>query len=169
MSGNDDLDRFQRSWTPPAELATAVPRETRLAGGGIAISGLAVLILLAAVAVGVGLSLKIKRQEANRTQLRDSGVVTEGVVTRHWRNNDKESTPMIAYDFDDKGQRQHGSSTAPRGVWNGLDVGSRLAVRFVPGNSSLNHPAEGHRCFLPQSSQPRRLSSYRLPAGRRDC
>jgi hypothetical protein len=150
MSGNDDLDRLQRSWTPPAELATAVPRETRLAGGGIAISGLAVLMLLAAVAVGVGLSLKIKRQEANRTQLRDSGVVTEGVVTRHWRNNDKESTPMIAYDFDDKRQRQHGSSTAPRGVWNGLDVGSRLAVRFVPGNSSLNHPAEWDPETLPK-------------------
>ena len=150
MVGNGDLDRLHRGWAPPAELATAVPRETRLAAGGIAISSLAALILLGAVAVGVGLSRVALRQEAERTQLQDSGVVTEGVVTRHWRSNDKESTPMIAYDFDDQGQKQHGSSRTPRNVWNGLDVGSRLAVRFVPGNSSLNHPAEWAPESLPK-------------------
>src|SRR4051794_16854999 len=124
MSANEDLAALQGNWTPPAELTGAGPRDVKLSGGGIAIACLAVLMFAGAIGTAVGLSRVLARQEASRASLREAGVVTEALVTRHWRTGGKSDTTRIAYEFEYAGQTYHGSSQTPAWIWRKLVVGS---------------------------------------------
>jgi uncharacterized membrane protein YedE/YeeE len=142
MSPNEELTELQRNWTPPVELSGSGPRDVRLSGIGIFLVCLAGLMFMGAIVAAVGLSRVASRQQADRENLREAGMVTEAVVTRHWRTGGKDDTPRIAYQFEYEGQTWKGTSAAPRSIWRKLDVGSKLEVRFVPSHPELNHPAE---------------------------
>jgi len=150
MSPNDDLAALQQNWKPPAELSSYGPREVRLSAGGVAVACLAALMFAGAVAAGVGLSRLAARQQRERDSLRATRGEVEAVITRHWRTGGESDTLKVAYEFQYNGQTFHGSSKAPRGIWRTLSVGSTIAVRFVPSNPELNHPAEWEVDVLPK-------------------
>ena len=81
--------------------------------------------------------------------MHEQGREAEGRVTRHWRTGDKDSQPMLAYEFDCEGQVWQGSSSAPARVWRGLPVGSPIAVRFLPSDPARNHPRAWEPSVLP--------------------
>jgi len=150
MSPNEDLTALQRNWTPPAELSGSATREIRLSAGGKVLSVLAALFFAGAIAAGAGLSHVIARQEKERQTLREGSAEVEAMVTRHWRTGGKSDTPKVSYEFEYAGHTYHGSANAPGRIWRTLSVGSPIAVRFVPSNPELNHPAEWDVEVLPK-------------------
>lgn len=131
-----------RSWRPPGEIAGQGPRAVRLTGCGIALMILSLLMFAGAIAVDVFLSRKAARESATRAALDSGSVETQATVTRHWRTGGKSDTPMIAYRFEHGGRIYHGSTSVPRAMWSELQMGSPIAVRFVPTEPEINHPSD---------------------------
>ena len=137
-----ELSELRRSWTPPPELAGSGPREVRLKTAGKALAVVAAALFVGAIAADLGLSRLAQRQAAEREALRSTSIETRAVVTRHWHTGGNGDEARIAYTFEYEGQTYHGSSAAPQRIWRGLDVGSPITVRLVPGRPELNHPSE---------------------------
>jgi hypothetical protein len=142
MDPNQEMAELQKQWQAPRELRRAIPREVRLAKGGIAVAVLAVLFLFGALAGGVLLGEKARRQGAERRDLDAHGVPAEAVVTRLWHGSDKEQAPMVAYEFPYSGRIFRHSTRAPQKVWKNLSEGSKVAIRFLPDHPENNTPLD---------------------------
>lgn len=149
MDRYQELAQLRRDWKAPVELTVSTPREVKLAGGGIALGVLAGALFLGAIATAVFLSRVAARQADEAQELRASGVVVQGTVTRHWRTGGKDSKHRIEYELQYGGTVYRGSSNAPRGIWTRLTVGSPIDVRLVPGKPERSHPAEWDVNVLP--------------------
>jgi hypothetical protein len=150
MSLNEDLSALQQTWRAPLELTQSGSRNVRLSAGGIVFACFAALMFAGAIAAGVGLSRLSARQQRERESLRNAGVEVPAVITRHWHTGGKDDTPKIAYEFAYGERTYHGSSDTPRRIWRSLSVGSPIAVRVVPLNPELNHPAEWESDGIPR-------------------
>ena len=137
-----ELTELMRGWKPPVELGVSSPREVKLSAGGIGIACLAAVLVLLAVAAAVTLSRLRSSQLREKRVLAESGVLTEAVVTRRFRANDKEHQPRITYEFRHEGQTYRKSTNTPESIWKGLAPGSTIEVRFLPGDPMTNHPTE---------------------------
>lgn len=149
MDRYDKMEELQRTWTPPRELHRATPREVALTGAGVGIVFLAGLLILGGLAAVVGLERKALNSAEDKRLLHEQGREAEGRVTRHWRTADKDSQPMVAYEFDCEGRVCAGRSSAPARIWRGLAVGSPIAVRFLPSDPRRNHPRDWEPSVLP--------------------
>ena len=149
MERHRELTELTKSWKAPADLSLSCPREVKLAGGGIAIACMVVLFFLGAIAAGLGLSSISARQAGEKQVLSQSGVEAQGTVTRHWRTREKDPQDKITYEFRHEGRIYHGSTKTPRRIWQRLEVGSTLAIRFVPSNPEVNHPSEWEMDVMP--------------------
>ena len=129
------------NWTPPDGLGYSSMRAVTLSGGGIGMIVGAVLI--AAVGIGVNVFIvKDSRTKATKAALLgNEGRETTAVVIRKWRTSGKSDRHMVGYRFTAGGDEIHGSASAPRGVWDGLQEGDSLPVRYVPERPEINHPA----------------------------
>src|ERR1044072_4858305 len=135
-----ELKELTRTWKAPAELTISTPREVKLSGGGIAIACLAALMFLGAVAAQVTLTrLRATRVEQNRV-LTSSGVQTKTVVTRQFRSGGDNSERRTTDEFQHEGPTYHGTTRAPRAIWQRLAEGSSIEIRFAPENPAINHP-----------------------------
>ena len=85
MNRYEEFEELQRKWQPPAGLGRAGPRAVRLAGGGVAVVILAVVMFAGAIAAIVGLGAVAHNQAEAHRLLRDEGRDTEALITRHWR------------------------------------------------------------------------------------
>ena len=137
----DPAVSFPEKWTAPAELSRAMPREVRMAGSGIFLAVVAVVLLVAAIPVVMFLRNQETRRAAQAESLREAGVEVQAEVTRLWHSG-KESRPMVSYEFAFEGRRYGKQSSVPRGVWSGLYVGGPLRIRFLPANPAINRPVD---------------------------
>jgi len=129
---------FPEGWTVPPELTGAAPRETERSeeGAGSVLS--VTLLVLAAIAMVVLSFIADARQKAKTEVLRREGRETMGRVTglRH-----KPGAYTVRYAFNANGVAITGESPAPEDTWNGLRDADPLAIRFLPSNPAINHPA----------------------------
>lgn len=149
MDRYSEMEELQRKWQPPAGLRGSVPRPVRLAGAGIALVVLAVAMFAGAVAAVIGLSVVARNQSVEHRLLRDEGRDAEARITRHWRDSSEEHQPMVAYEFEWEGRTYSGRSRLPLRMWKTLDVGSPLAVRFLPEEPRRNRPRDWESSALP--------------------
>src|SRR3954470_541995 len=129
MAFDSDWNEVTRTWRAPSEVAGSGPREVRLSATGNFMIGMIVFLLAASVGWNVWSSRKMAREAAERSALDASHTEVEATVTRHWESGDKEHTLMLAYRFEYDGRIYHASTSAPQKQWDGLDVGSPIAVR----------------------------------------
>lgn len=144
----DPVVSFPEGWTPPRELARALPRDVRLSGRGLAKAILASVFLVASLPVFFWMRDHNERQAAQIEALRTGGRETLGAVTRLWLEG-KSSTPTVAYAFSMDGRSFQGKSSAPDQVWKQLRVGGPLPLRFLPADPNINHPSAWEQQPLP--------------------
>jgi hypothetical protein len=123
-------------WTAPPELTGAVPRETRMSEEGASSATLVTFIMLAAMALAVWISVAQARQKARTEALRREGREAAGKTTDLLHKSNK-----VIYAFNANGVALTGEADAPRDTWDGLRTGDPLAIRFLPSNPAINHPA----------------------------
>ena len=119
-------------WTPPDSLGYSSLRPVRLTTKGKALIVIAVGFVIGAVAVGVLLERKVQREAAERTLLRDQGIVADAVVTRVWRGGDKNSEHRVTYRFEYGGRTYSRSVGTPVRIWRTLAPGADSAGTFCP-------------------------------------
>ena len=130
---------FPEHWTPPRELARALPRETHLSGRGIFLAILGTLFFLGAIVLGVFLHNDGIREGQEAAALRAGGKEATAEIARLWHQG-KGSTPMVAYRFSANGARIYGQSSVPSDHWSGIQKIGFLTVRYLPANPMVNHP-----------------------------
>ncbi len=124
----------------PAGLSRSRPRAVRLSGGGRALAVTAVLLCLAAPAVAILVHRQATAEHADRDALLQSGVVTNGLVTRLNRESEDDKRAMVYYRFVTDGRTFEDREKVPFRLWSTLSVGSTLPIRHLAGNPSLNVP-----------------------------
>jgi hypothetical protein len=123
-------------WTAPPELTGALPRETRMSEEGAGWATLVAFMMLAAMALAVWIPVAQARQKARTEALRREGREAAGKITGLWRKSNK-----VIYAFNANGVALTGEADAPRDTWDGLRIADPLAIRFLPSNPAINHPA----------------------------
>jgi hypothetical protein len=124
----------------PEGLYRSRPRQVRLSPAGRVLGATAVALCLAAPAVGIGLNRMAAAEHADRKALLQSGVVTEGVVTRLKRESKEDKRAMVYYSFKADGRTVEDREKIPFRLWSTLSVGSSLPIRYLAGESQLNVP-----------------------------
>jgi hypothetical protein len=145
----NEYDRLRRDWTAPPELAGSM-REVRLSRAGTAMIVLARLLALGGVAGGIGLSNLAASQDRRRRTLEADGVRVQAVITRHWRTADRDSRPMLAYQFPLEGRIYTGQAGAPDAAWLRFRQGDPIDVLVLRSDPALNHPAEWRQSTIPR-------------------
>ncbi len=142
MFADERFEALRKDWKPPRELSRALPRDVDLAAGGIFLMLLAFLLFGGAVAAYLAIHNNAVKQAQRLAQLDQQGVNTEATITRLWRRNDKEQSPMVTYEFQLDGRFYEASVPAPQRVWRELRERTPLAVRYVPSDPALSHPRD---------------------------
>lgn len=140
MDSRTQLSELGRHWTPPDGLQISRSRQVRWTVAGKTVFALAVVFFVGALAGGVALGVLASRQADEQRLLREQGVDTQGHVARLWRSGDKSQTRWVAYRFTVQGRTYPGRAQAPVRIWKNLQVGSDLAVRYLPSNPAVSYP-----------------------------
>ena len=107
-------------WTPPQELAGALPRKKRLTGRGVFALVLALVMMPGAIFTFVGFRMaQTEANEFNR-KMRAQGREATAKIVRLWRTEGKGVTDMVTYSFSAGGARVQGDCEVPLHFWAGL-------------------------------------------------
>lgn len=136
----DPTVSFPENWTPPRELARALPRETQLSRRGIFMAALAAILLVAAIPLFLFLRDQGTKQRAQTEALRTQGRDATGEITRLWHRG-RSSTPMVSYAFTADEVRIHGEASVPGKLWDGMQKAGFIPIRYLPSSPTVNHPA----------------------------
>jgi len=128
-------------WTPPQELAGALPRKKRLTGRGVFALVFALVSIVVAIIGFVGFRMAQSDSNEFNQKMRAQGREATATVTRLWRTGGKGATDMVAYSFSAGAARVHGECEVPLRLWAGLHNGADLPVRYLPSEPAVNHPA----------------------------
>lgn len=135
------IEALQRQWTPPRGLDRARPREVCLTGAGKALVVLAGALMIAALAVGILLEVAARAQAEKRRVWDEQAVSTQGRVTRLWQRRQGENPRLwMAYEFSANRRTYGGNARISRPLWNSLEVGAAVPVRYIPSRPDVNHP-----------------------------
>jgi hypothetical protein len=140
MDSRTQLSALGRHWTPPDGLEFCRSRQVRWTAAGKTVFALAVAFFVGALAGGVALSVLASRQAEELRLFREQGVDTQGRIARLWRSGDEGHTRRVAYLFNVQGRTYPGLAELPHSVWKNLQVGSDLAVRYLPSNPAVSYP-----------------------------
>ena len=130
---------FPENWSPPPELARALPREVRRSGRGTFLVVMALVFLIAAIPLVLVVRNAAAQESARAESLRKEGREATGEIVRLW-NTGKSSTPMVTYAFTAGGRRFRGESSVPGRFWDGLQRAGFLPIQFLPADPNINHP-----------------------------
>jgi hypothetical protein len=122
----------------PPELQRAAPRPVGLTAAGVFVAVLAFGCLAGAPILGIGLFQEAGRSAAWRERFDREAVTGEAEVTALRRTED--NARRVFYRYSAAGRVFTGRQTLQRGRWRGLEVGSRVPVRYLlsaPGTSYL--------------------------------
>jgi Protein of unknown function (DUF3592) len=145
------LAELRRTFVLPPPLTNSRPRDVRLTAAGRSLVVVAVLLFVAAIGAFIGLSqLAIRQADAGRA-LVERGVTATGEVTRLWSSGDDRR--RVNYRFIVEGRSYEGHVRVPDERRRSLQVGSALAVRYVPTDPGINDlggiPRTGVPVILP--------------------
>jgi hypothetical protein len=145
------LAELQRTFVAPAPLTQSGPREIELTGSGLVLATVGVLLLVLAVVTGVGLYREVQRQAGNRQALIEEGVTVTAEVTRLWPSGDNRR--QVAFRFVADGHEYSGRARVSDARRRTLELGSPLAVRYVPAHPQVHDlggtPRETMPAWLP--------------------
>lgn len=142
-------EELRRTWTAPDGLDCSRHREIRLTRDGKGLVMAAIFVTGGALVAAIGLSAVIAVQTREARLLREEGVVTEGKITRLWRDRDKSRQPRFAYSYNGEGRAYERNAKVSLRLWMSLRVGSTLAVRYVPSEPEISVPFDRERDILP--------------------
>jgi hypothetical protein len=140
MDSRTQLAELQRRWTPPDGLELPRLRQVRWTAAGKTVFALAVVFLVGGLAAGIALEVAALGQAEEQRLLVEQGADTQGLVTKLWRSGDEGHTRWVAYRFTVQERTYPGRAKAPLRIWKNLQVGSELAVRYLPSRPALNYP-----------------------------
>jgi hypothetical protein len=124
----------------PIELTGRTPRRVRITGTGWLNVFAAVLFSLIGVAVSVVIVKQVMHTKAERDALRQGGRDVVGQLNDKWHQG-RSNVPYIGYTFPVDGTFYTGKSEAPGDTWRSLRQYDSLAIRYLPANPNINHPA----------------------------
>jgi hypothetical protein len=124
------------SKTTRAPIGSSRPRDVRLTAAGRAVLLLACSLFAGAIGAGLVLHDKATQDASNRRAFLDASVITDGVVTRLW--SDEEDERRVDYQFVVNGREYHGRVDVSAERRRQLDVGAPLVVRYVAGDPAIN-------------------------------
>jgi hypothetical protein len=133
---SEHLAELQRAFVAPAPLTQSGPREVELTRTGLVLATVGVLLLATSVGAGILLQREAQRQAGNQRALVDEGVTVTGEVTRLWASGDNRR--RVAYRFLVDGREYSGRARVSEARRRTLEVGSPLAVRYVPANPQVH-------------------------------
>ncbi len=149
MNRYQELMELQQNWTPPPELARSGSREVALTGTGRAVAILAGAFMVGALAAGIALQRVSANQSEENTLLTERGMDVTATITRLWRTRDKDSRPMVTYQYTVGGRIYGKSVGAPGQIWKGLKEGETLQIRYLPFQPRTSHPTGWDASQLP--------------------
>jgi hypothetical protein len=124
----------------PHELTGPTPRTVRLAGNGLVFGILfASLLVLATVAIP-SFCIHAVNQTHYRDALRSDGHDAIGVITK-LRFGGRASMPSVKYTFNAEGKTFTGRALLSSDDQVRLDKSGPIAIRFLPTDPTINHPA----------------------------
>lgn len=134
-------DNRNQSWNCPQELDRPLPRPVCLTGIGIyyCVMGLACIITGAVLTAQLCIP-ELHRQAENDSLTRSltaEGSETEATVTRLWSALGRD---RVNYDYTVDGQGYHSGSYIASQHWQQLQVGSPLAIRYLPSDPTKTCP-----------------------------
>jgi hypothetical protein len=100
-----------------------------------------VLLALGGIAAGFGLRAAAIRGAAEAALLKNEGLISDGVVEKIRRVDNKSSQRRITYTFSTNGYVFRNEIKAPGRFWRGLRVGSPIPVRYARSRPDLNLPS----------------------------
>lgn len=127
--------------TTPSELNGPLPRRARITGRGIMMRAMSAIFLAVGVAAAVWLGWRGKQLIEHRDALRRDGIEVQGRVTRAWSSGKSNSTHNVSYTFEANGAGYSGESQVPRAEFRNVWAARTLAIRYLPANPEVNHPA----------------------------
>jgi hypothetical protein len=133
-------------WDPPHGLGYSSLRPVRLTAAGRGLLVAAVVMLLGGMVAGFLLDRTSRRQNIEANLLADQGVRTTAQITRVWRtggsakNRNAEARNRVSYTFEHAGQRYSHSTQAPYKIWQNLQAGQNLEIRYVAERPEISHP-----------------------------
>lgn len=136
-----DVDYFvQMTPKMPPELLVTVPRRVRLSAD----SRYKEIVLWMMLALTIILSIWVSRGAAEqirmRSTLRHDGVEARGEITEI--KSVPRSQDIVSYSFPANGETFLGKAGVPPQLMHRLRESKSIAVRYLPSNPGINHPAE---------------------------
>jgi hypothetical protein len=131
---------FAGTWVPPAELSRECPRPVRLTAAGKFVCALLMLLAFATPSVGVFMFSASYREGHTRTLLREQGIATTGNITRVSETGSRQSN-QVTYRFVYGGVGYSSCVEAPIAIWITLQPRDPIAIRVLPADPAINHPA----------------------------
>jgi hypothetical protein len=135
-------------WQPPDGLGYSSMRETEFTAGGIAALVTVGVLALGGIVLGAFLATLGARESRDLRALAEKGVVADAEVTRVWRSG-KNDERRVAYRFTAAGRDYEHSLKAPRNIWDSLQPGARLPVRYLANNPAVNRAEEWVNAPIP--------------------
>jgi hypothetical protein len=134
-------ENTNENWSCPQELDRPLPRPVRLTVTGIFYCVMA----LASIVFGVVMTAQLCTPELRRQAENDSltrrltaeGRETEATVTRLWSALGRD---RVNYDYTVDGRGYHSGSYIASQHWQQLQVGSPLAIRYLPSDPTKTCP-----------------------------
>jgi hypothetical protein len=125
----------------PQELDRPLPRPVRLTGIGIFYCVMALACFLCGMVLTAQLCIPELRRQAENDSLTRSltaeGSETEATVTRLWSALGRD---RVSYDYTVDGRSYHSGSYIASQHWQQLQVGSPLAIRYLPSDPTKTCP-----------------------------
>lgn len=135
----DDDSCSQTMQNIPPELSASVPRTIRFSDRS---RSMPVVLALLFIATVIGVSLygnHVARQVWQRSALRTQGIEAQAEITSLKRAG--RGPDVATYTFIVNGQNILGLAEVPPELMHSLRETNSLAVRYLPSNPTINHPA----------------------------
>lgn len=136
MSG----DHTSEVWRIPPELDTPLPRHVRLSGTGITYC----VLSLACIVFGMGMSARVVRSELGRQAANESLVRR---MTAEGRETEATVTGLrtglgyvVSYEYSVDDRKYEKNVFIASDHWQSLQVGSPLAIRYLPSDPAKSYP-----------------------------
>jgi hypothetical protein len=142
------VEELKRRLLPP-ELNRSRPREVRITGAGAMVRGLGIFLIFVAPLAGLWWGEQLASINRSQDELVSRGQTINAEVVRLWKTSGEKNQAWMAYRFDAGGLSREVKIKTPARIWRGLHVGSPIAVRYLPENPGISHPAEWQASRFP--------------------
>lgn len=148
----DNNTLFQAISNMPSELSGPVPRTIRPSDGARVLQFVLALLIGVIVVLGLRYCKLMVIDMQHRSALRQDGVDAQGEVT--FLDRVGKGANIVRYTFQTKDGTVSGKAEVPAELMQELGESTRITIRYLPYNPSINHPAAWEWSLLSQWSVP---------------